>query len=145
MNIAYMKIIKKRWIANAESNEIIGKRLTLKTTFFTRNVLEIILFVPADRPSAKKNHGKIPEINHKIKGKSPTGFDLKPTWNTNQKMSTVTVGWMKAQKIPRKFPMYFCLKSFLVNDHKSLWFWIIALKKSNNSLSPYTKVLVYYI
>ena len=68
-----MKKIKKIWIAKAESREIIGSRETLKTTFLTKNEFAIILLVPVDRPSAKKNQGNIPATSHKIKGKSSTG------------------------------------------------------------------------
>ena len=76
MNI---KNIKKTCIASAESREIIGSKEILKTTFFTKNEFANILFVPEDKPSAKKNQGNIPAINHKIKGKVSTGCDLKPT------------------------------------------------------------------
>jgi len=74
-----MKKMKKICIASAESKEIMGNRLTLKTTFLTKKALAIILLVPVERPSAKKNHGNIPAISHKIKGKLSTGWDLNPT------------------------------------------------------------------
>jgi len=66
-------------MARAENNEIIGKRETLKTTFFTKKALAMILFVPVERPSAKKNHGNIPATSHSINGKLSTGLDLNPT------------------------------------------------------------------
>ena len=74
-----IKNIKKIWIASAESKEMIGSSEILKTTFLTRKEFAKILFVPDDKPSAKKNQGNIPAINHKIKGKLSTGCDLNPT------------------------------------------------------------------
>jgi hypothetical protein len=67
--------MKKICITREESSGIIGSKLMRKTTFFTKKLLAITLFVPL----AKKNQGIIPLISHKIKGKSSTGFDLKPT------------------------------------------------------------------
>lgn len=90
--MANIKKIKKICIASAEINEIIGSREIRKTTFFTRKEFDTTLFVPEERPSAKKNHGNIPAMSHKINGKLSTGCDLNPTWNTNQKISTVAVG-----------------------------------------------------
>jgi len=124
--------MKNICIAKADNSDIIGKRETLKTTFFTKNEFATILLVPVDIPSAKKNQGNIPATSQRIKGKSSTGWDLKPTWNTNQKMSMVAVGWMNAQATPNILPRYFCLKSFLVSDHKRVLFCKIAFKKFIN-------------
>jgi hypothetical protein len=71
--------MKKICITREESSGIIGSKLMRKTTFFTKKLLAITLFVPLLKVSAKKNQGIIPLISHKIKGKSSTGFDLKPT------------------------------------------------------------------
>ena len=117
-----MKKIKKICIASAESREIIGSNEIRNTTFFTRKEFANILFVPEVKPSAKKNHGNIPAMSHKIKGKLSIGCDLNPTWNTNQKISTVAVGCINAHSIPRKLPIYFCLKSFLVNSINNFLF-----------------------
>lgn len=65
--------MKKICIASAESRDMIGSKEIRKTTFFTRKEFDKILLVPEESPSAKKNHGNIPAINHKINGKLSTG------------------------------------------------------------------------
>ena len=116
---------------------MMGSKEILKTTFLTRKEFDKILLVPDDSPSAKKNQGNIPAMSHNINGKLSTGWDLKPTWNTNQNMSTVAVGWIKAHAIPNMLPKYFCLKSFFVSDHNSTLFWKIVLRNPNNYFTPY--------
>jgi len=74
-----IKKIKNICIAKADRSDIIGRRLILKTTFFTKKLLARILFVLLANPSAKKNQGNIPASNQSIKGKLSTGCDLKPT------------------------------------------------------------------
>ena len=64
-------------MARALISETIGSKLTLKTTFFTKKLLATMLLVPFDKPSAKKNHGNMPVISHKMKGKSSTGCAFK--------------------------------------------------------------------
>jgi len=117
--------------------ETIGSKLTLNTTFLTKKLFAVILFVPLVRPSAKKNQGNIPTTNHKIKGKLSMGCDLKPTWNTNQSIPMVAEGNINAQAIPRKLPKYFCLKSFFTRDHRRALLWKIALMNPNNYFTPY--------
>ena len=60
-------------------SETMGNKLTLKTTFLTKNPLAVMLLVPFVSPSAKKNQGNIPATSHNIKGKLSIGFDLNPT------------------------------------------------------------------
>jgi hypothetical protein len=64
---------------SADNIFIIGRMLTLNTTFLTIKLFSIIEYVALDRLSEKKNHGIMPAIIHSIKGKLSTGVDLKPT------------------------------------------------------------------
>ena len=58
---------------------MMGSKLTRKMTFLTRKLFLTIEPVALIRASLKKNQGNIPQTSQRINGKSPTGFDLKPT------------------------------------------------------------------
>ena len=93
--------IKNRCITNAEPIWMMGNNETLNTIFFTKKLFESIELAALCKLSEKKNHGTIPAISQRIKGKLSTGTALNPTWNINQNINIIIVGCINAHKIPR--------------------------------------------